>query len=304
MNNYEIRYIVFDEIDFVKWDNCIKNSLNSRVYALSWFLNHTADRWDALVYGDYLFVMPLPVRKKFGIRYLYQPFFCQQLGIFPTPSSEIQTIFATELVKRFKYADFQINSQNQPQFFSEFKCIERINLILPLVENYPSLFAGFSKNTQRNIKRAENERVPIVNGVAIGEFLEMKKRHNKGNAPLNSFDSLNRLISVSISNRQGMILGAYSIDNELCAGVFLLKSLTRITYLSAFSTRLGKQNLAMYGILDWILKKWAGSGYLLDFEGSNIEGVARFYKGFGAYSEAYFRLKRNVLPFPVRMFKK
>ncbi len=41
-----------------------------------------AGQWDALVLDDYQAVMPLTWRSKFGIRYLYQPAFTQQTGIF------------------------------------------------------------------------------------------------------------------------------------------------------------------------------------------------------------------------------
>jgi hypothetical protein len=58
-----------------------------------WHLDRTAVVWDALVWGDYEFVMPLPVRKKWGIQYVYQPLFCQQLGIFPKPSNWLRNFF-------------------------------------------------------------------------------------------------------------------------------------------------------------------------------------------------------------------
>jgi len=43
-----------------------------------------AENWDALVEDDYTAVMPLPWKKKYSFRYVYQPLNCQQLGIFTT----------------------------------------------------------------------------------------------------------------------------------------------------------------------------------------------------------------------------
>ncbi len=43
---------------------------------------------------------------------------------------------------------------------------------------------------------------------------------------------------------------------------------------------------------------------ILDFEGSSIPGLARFYKGFGANPSNFFLLKYNNLPFPFKYFKK
>ena len=43
---------------------------------------------------------------------------------------------------------------------------------------------------------------------------------------------------------------------------------------------------------------------VLDFEGSNIESIARFYKGFGAQEEIYPGIKLNNLPPILKLFRK
>lgn len=59
-----IRYIKHDEIDFKKWDSVISNAGYSRVFAISDYLNDMCvKKWDALMLGDYEYVMPLPFRK-------------------------------------------------------------------------------------------------------------------------------------------------------------------------------------------------------------------------------------------------
>ena len=77
-----IRYIPHHEIDKSLWDRTITNAVNGSICALSWYLDIVAGTWDALVEGDYENVMPLPWRKKGGIRYIHQPRFTQQLGLF------------------------------------------------------------------------------------------------------------------------------------------------------------------------------------------------------------------------------
>ena len=74
----ELRYLKHKNIDPVKWDQCISKSLSENIYGYHWYLNAVADyQWDAIVMDDYNAVFPLPVRKKFGLPYIYQPFFCQ-----------------------------------------------------------------------------------------------------------------------------------------------------------------------------------------------------------------------------------
>ena len=46
----------------------------------------------------------------------------------------------------------------------------------------------------------------------------------------------------------------------------------------------------MFFLIDNFIKNNAETDFLLDFEGSNIEGVQRFYKGFGAENQNYIHI--------------
>ena len=73
--------------------------------------------------------------------------------------------------------------------------------------------------------------------------------------------------------------------------------------MNAASNEKGKELRGMYFLIDTFLQKNAGKGILLDFEGSMLEGVARFYEGFGASQETYYQLKFNRLPKPLKWLK-
>src|SRR5687768_17286505 len=78
----KIQYLEQKEIDKQKWDRCIDNAADGLIYGYSFYLDSMADDWCGLVLNDYEAVMPLPFRKKFGMRYVYQPAFIAQLGVF------------------------------------------------------------------------------------------------------------------------------------------------------------------------------------------------------------------------------
>lgn len=65
----------------------------------------------------------------------------------------------------------------------------------------------------------------------------------------------------------------------------------------------GKDVGALFFLLNSVVKKYAKSGFMLDFEGSQNEGLQRFYKGFGATEENYRFYKVNNLPSILKRFK-
>jgi len=52
-------------------------------------------------------------------------------------------------------------------------------------------------------------------------------------------------------------------------------------------------------LLDTVIQEFAESTLVLDFEGSNEPGLARFYQGFGSQEVIYYRLEINRLVFPL-----
>ena len=80
-----IRRLCYSQIDKQAWDDCINHSSNGLVYALSWYLDVVAPEWEAIVItqgSTYHICFPLPVRKRWGMPYIFHPYFCQQLGIY------------------------------------------------------------------------------------------------------------------------------------------------------------------------------------------------------------------------------
>jgi len=55
--------------------------------------------------------------------------------------------------------------------------------------------------------------------------------------------------------------------------------------------------------MNFVIQKNANQRKILDFEGSMLAGVAKFYKSFGAEKINYFKLKRNNLPWFLRIIK-
>ncbi len=102
-----IQYITRDKIDIAKWNSCIDTADNGLIYSYSFYLDHMARQWDALVLNDYEAVMPLTWNNKYGIYYLYQPFLTAQLGVFgKNISAKLLEEFLNAFPTKFKYMGY------------------------------------------------------------------------------------------------------------------------------------------------------------------------------------------------------
>ena len=75
-----IRYLNHNAIDRKKWDDLV--AAHGWVYAQFWYLDIVHPDWAALVLDDYEAAMPLTGDKKFGVQYLFQPFFCAVIALY------------------------------------------------------------------------------------------------------------------------------------------------------------------------------------------------------------------------------
>ncbi len=305
MKKSNLKYLKHGEIDYKKWDQCIEDAVNSRVYATTWFLDRTAVIWDALIFGNYEYVMPLPVKQKFGIHFLYQPHYSQQLGIFPPPPEQIASEFFSCALKIFNYGDIQINSLNIPvKNLPDVKMISRNNFLLHLGTGYDVLSSAFSQYTSRNIFRAKGVQLNFVEGLSLEDYMAFKKKNMPVKVSASGLKKLKSIIAYSQYKGIGEILGVYSSENELCAAAFFCHWKERIVYLNAVSSTAGKENRAMFFLMNHLIESNANKNLLLDFEGSMLRGVARFFEGFGATAETYYQLKFNRLPVILKWMKK
>lgn len=304
MNNPEILLVKNKDIDYPKWDQCIANSLIPLVYAQSWYLDIVSPDWDALIYGDYQHVMPLPIKRKVGFSFILQPFFAQQLGVFPKVDLLIQNKFLVAVRDRFNYVALNINAGHNEPFPEGFTVEPRINYILQLILPYQEIKNNYSIYTQSQLRKAQPHKITVIKGSQSQEYLKLKKSASKVKLSEASMKTLKRIIEMGHTRGNGVIYAAYDSNNMLCAAAFFLFAGHRVTYLNAISTDEGKKMHAMFRIVDHFIQEHAGSLLTLDFEGSMIRGIAKFYQGFGAASEQYYFLKSNKLPVPLRWLKK
>jgi len=283
-----IKYLKQKDIDKTKWDNCIDNSINRMIYAKSFYLDIVCQNWDALIIDDYTAVMPLPYKSKFGLKYIYHPFFAQQLGLFYTDDKYNNIELLLKHIPR-KFVKYELSCNHLNTF--EGKKIERLNYILKLNKPYNELRKSFNTNTKRNIKKSNT--LLLSRNIDVDEFLDLKKTNNINNLTEDNFKILKKLFNELTNKKLAEIVGVKEEGKLVSAAIFVEYG-NRIIYLFSASNEKGKEKNAMFKIVNSIITENADSNKKLDFEGSMIEGVARFFKGFGANAEKYFRINSGL----------
>ena len=285
-----IKYLSHSQIDKPRWDALIAACGN--VYAYSWYLDIVHPGWEALVDDDYQAVMPLTGGKKFGVNYLFQPYFVQQLGVFSHLPITVETTeaFLNAIPPKYRFAEIRLNEDN---VFAEGKQgVEyHRNVLLDLNCDYESIRANYHQNTKRNLAKAENCNLQLVTSV-IPYHVVALFRDNRG-ALLNKwgdaeYNVMTRLGQEAQKRNAAFMLGVseVGVGQLLCAAIFM-KANNRITFLFSGLNVEGKQRQAMTFLMDQVIRKYAGHPLTFDFEGSDDENLARFYLGFGGVEVQY-----------------
>ncbi len=305
-----IRYAKNHTIDRAKFDLCVRLDQSGLPYALSWYLDTVCENWDALILNDYNAVWPLPWRRKLGLKYFYRPFGIQQLGFFSKRNlTEKQMLgFIAEMKKHCRFADVFLN-ENQwadTQNLGDFKAEINRNLVLNLNVSYREIYHGYKSNTRRNIKKSNDKKLSVFENDGPEILVQIFKENQGKKLKLDEqfYQNIKKIMYQCIHKGMGKLWTVYGEGNQVLAGAFFIENERRVTLLFTGVNSQGREAGAMFYLLNEYIIFASGRPLLLDFEGSNAESLARFYKGFGAREENYMRLVYNHLPWPLKWLKK
>jgi hypothetical protein len=299
-----IQFLEHSEINKEKWDERISESPNGLIYAYSFYLDEMSPKWHALVVGDYQFVMPLTWKRKFGITYLYQPFLSAQLGVFgKNVDKNIVASFIRSIPGKFKYIDIYLNEANQHDESQHI--YHRTNFLLDLNSNYEALRSAYSENISRNLKKAEQAGYEAKRGIDAKLVMDLaltQVKHRDKNTKEN-FDRFLSLYQILVSKGMAETYGVISKQGELLSSCIFFRSHKRAYYILVGNNPAGRSGGSSHFLIDSFIRDNAGNDLVLDFEGSDIESLARFYGGYGAKRVSYPGLRINKLPWLLKWMK-
>jgi len=285
-------------LDIKAYDQTVSESSGNTLYGSSWYLDALlGNYWGAIVANDYQWVMPLPYSRNYRFFFrkrVMQPMFCQQLGVFG--KMDDITNFPVEFLDLFhssKPYNYQFNSVCRS--FLETNNIafkERKNYILPLDKDYKQINKAYSTNLIRNLKKAEKLELEFRTATDENswfDFLEIKMKQLRLHRQKRWTQRMGRVMK-SILNLGKGYFAVVSKDETILAMAFMIEHKGRLVYLFAVKTPDGGKMGANHFLIDQIIRNEIAEGRTLDFEGSDVEGVERFFKSFGAVNEPYFSL--------------
>ncbi|NUM31463.1 MAG: hypothetical protein HUU47_03970 [Bacteroidetes bacterium] len=287
------------EINRNKWDACINECSWGNIYSLSFYLDYiTHNRWDALIIGDYDYIMPVPIKSKFGIEFTYRPDFCQQLGVFTKFNiieKEILQLFLKKLTERFITFIYPLNHENTVFNIKKIKFNKKTNFVLNLNTTYTEIYSKYSNELKRNLKKTEKSNIRLNENTSIDELINIYKDAWQNLHFINdkTYIAFKKVTEHLIDNKKAKIFSVIKNDKILSACViFFFKD--RIYYPFSAITPDGKKNNSTEFMINEIIKKYCPSPLQLDFEGSDITNVKLFYKKFSPINKSYFQITKNV----------
>lgn len=281
-----IKRIPRKKLDINKYIECLNKSVNYRIYAEYWYLDALVENnWDCYVLNDYEAVMPLPFVKKFGFKFILQPIYCQQLGVFHQENFSKKTfqLFENKLHRNLVRA-YSFNEENTEMF--EPKGKKKINYVLDLNQDYEKIFSNYSRNRRNEIKQTIKFDYKFKKTNQLDNFHKVNSSYEyivSNNLINYSKNKLEKLLNKKIIT----VYEIFDSENNLLGCQLEMTSKNRIYNFAFARNKNSKSNFGSAFIIDYIIKTFSNSELTFDFEGSMVQSIAKFMQGFGAIKKHY-----------------
>lgn len=300
--NIDIKILSRKDIDTTHWNLCVEKSPISFPYNYSWYLDAACDNWKGVVLGNYEAVFPLPFKTKIQVPYLYEPPFIQRLSL--SNSREIPIEFIRKIEQKIT-SNFPFVRICTDSFFQELEKKEiKKNYTLDLNHSYNSIFEKYNTQLKKNLQTAQKNNIEIRE-ISIEQAISFYKENTLEKVPnkqKNSIEIALEKIVLEAAKKDAIYTKGAFYENTLISSILFIKTKNRYTNLFPAASEMGRKKQGMAALLDHFIQTHTETNTILDFEGSMIEGVALFYKSFGAVEDNYWFVSKNSLPWYINPF--
>jgi hypothetical protein len=305
------RHQIHDEI----WNAFIASSPQAAPYGCTWYLDVVWPGWKAIVVTEkdqILAALPFSISKKHRINYVFNPKFSQYVGLFFGAIEKKNATLTFSLKKRLVKAIVEalpseikvFNIKFAPEFdyplpfhWAGYELHTRLSYWLDNQTDKLSLLKNFEERTRTYINKAVKSGLVVSSIPDIDAIVALANERNS--YPLEEA-LLKKLWTALRQQKKGIALEVRDATGRLHAGLIYQQFQHKIIHLfSAFDAELGNQGGMSLAI--WKSIETAGPEVkIIDFEGSMLEPVENFFRGFGTRPVPYLQIKKNAFPKPIR----
>lgn len=287
-----------------------QTELTNCIFQKSWWLDAVAPgQWESIEIekgGEIFARMPIVHLKQFGQNVSVMPIFTQVLGpcIKQLPGKEATVLskekeLMTELINQlpdvsyFKQRFHHSITNWLPFYWHNFEQTTRYTYVLEDISEPDTVWDNMQGNIRREIKKARKSM-----SVTTSEDIDLMWKFHEANfannrAPEGTFADFQRLYTACKKHNSGQIMVAKSETGEIVSAMFFVWDEHAAYYLLG-GTKDKFKNTGVFSHLMFESIKFASEKTVsFDFEGSMIESIERFYRGFGASQKPYFHISKS-----------
>ena len=280
------------------------------LFQKEWWLEAVAPgQWDVVVVkkGDELVArLPFVIEKKYGFTILTQPPLTPMLGPWLRATNakhskqlSTQKELIWELLKKLPRHDLFSQSLHPsitnwlPFYWEGFEQTTRYTYLLNELSNLDVLWDGFNEQVRRNIRKAQSK-VTVKMGLDVERFLDINEKtflRQQRKLPY-SRELVKRIDSAARDQNASQIFYAEDSTGRIHAAIYILWDEQSAYYMMGGEDP-ELRNSEASSLLMWRAIQFASNvTKVFDFEGSMIQPIERFFRGFGTKQVTYSHITR------------
>tara|TARA_B100001093_G_scaffold512934_2_gene583816 strand:+ start:18461 stop:19459 length:999 start_codon:yes stop_codon:yes gene_type:complete len=284
------------------------------LFSKDWWLDSLAgvDKWDvALVFKDGKIIasMPYIIKHRFGLKLSTLPALTQYLGPWIKPSQAKyakmlgqQKDIMNDLIEQLPRFDYFLQNWEYKQtnwlpfYWKGFQQTTNYTYVIDDMSSLDEVWSNFQENIRTDIRKAENRHnLILLDNPSIEDFIQLNKKvYERQNIKSPHSEQLIIDLDKACAQRNvRKIFIAVDEDGRPHAGVYLVWDKNSAYYLLGGSDpklrSSGAKSFCMWEAIRFastVTKEF-------NFEGSMIEPVERFVRGFGAKQKLVFNISKT-----------
>jgi len=282
------------------------------IFSQAWWLDSVCgDAWDVCLVeknGQIHASMPYGIKKRYGFTLLTHPLLTQNLGpwfrVLTGKYGKIlsqQKDLMEDLIEQLPSYDYFNQSWHYSQsnwlafYWKGFRQTTRYTYVLEELGDLDRVWMGFQENVRREVRKAKKKNIIINVDLPVDDFINLNRLTfvRQGMAMPYSEVFLKNVTKKALERQQCKWFIAQDEKGQNHAGVFIIWDENSAYYLMGGGDpelrNSGATSLCMWEAIQFA----ATVTQKFDFEGSMIEPIERFFRGFGAVQKPFFSVSKT-----------